>query len=122
MKKQFLTSLAFFLISYCSFAQMEDGTYNYENAKIKLTLVLTGDGQVVESATLSHLETGKKETGKGEFMIVNTEEGKSMVWYQFQTEACDYEFDCAFNTPAISLTSSGCKNGIKPAKYILKQK
>ena len=122
MKKQFLISIVFFLISFCSFAQMENGTYNYENAKIKLTLVLTGDGQVVESATINHLISGKIETGKGEFMIVNTEEGKSMAWYQFQTETCDYEFDCAFNTPAIMLTSSGCKNGIKPAKYILKQK
>ncbi len=122
MKKQFLISVLLLFVCYCSFAQMEDGTYNYENAKIKLTLVLTGDGQVVESATINHLISGKIETGKGIFMSVEQEEGPSMRWYQFQTEACDYEFDCALNTPAITLTSSGCKNGIKPAKYILKQK
>ena len=52
MKKQFLISVLLLFVCYCSFAQMEDGTYNYENAKIKLTLVLTGDGQVVESATI----------------------------------------------------------------------
>jgi hypothetical protein len=122
MKKQFLISFLLLFISYCSFAQMEDGTYTYENAKIKLTLVLTGDGQVIESAIINHLLSGKKEIGKGIFMSVEQEEGPSMRWYQFQTEACDYEFDCAFNTPAISLSSSVCKNGIKPAKYILKQK
>ena len=122
MKKQLLTIISFLLLSYCSFSQLDNGTYKYENPKMKLILVLTGDGQVVESVTINNLETGKVETGKGEFVLVNTEEGKSNAWYQFTTEICNYEFDFGYINPTIQLSSYDCKNGIKPANYILEEK
>ena len=116
MKKQFVTIISFLLLSYCSLAQMDDGTYNFENAKIKLTLVVVGDGHTIESATIKDIGTGKEEKGTGEFMSAN-ETG----WYQFQTEICNYEFDLK-NATSISLSQYECKNGIKPSKYILKKK
>ena len=67
---------------------MEDGTYNYENAKIKLTLVLTGDGRTIESAKINNLQTGKVENGTGFFRTAN-----EMLWGEFQTEICNYSID-----------------------------
>ncbi len=117
MKKQFLISAVLFFMSNFGFAQMEDGTYTYENAKIKLTLVVAGDGHTIDAAIIKDIATGKEEKGKGEFMSAN-ETG----WYQFQTEICNYDFDFKYNALTINLSSFDCKNGIKPAKYILKKK
>ncbi len=110
-------SLILFFIAHFSFAQMNDGTYNYENTKIKLTLILTDDGRTIESATIHYFENNKVEKGTGLFRTAN-----EMLWGEFQTEKCNYEIEFKENTLTLNLKSFECKNGNKPTTYILKQK
>lgn len=117
MKTKFSMSLILFFIAHFSFAQMNDGTYNYENTKIKLTLILTDDGITIESATIHYSENNKVEKGTGLFRTAN-----EMLWGEFQTETCNYETEFKENTLTLNLKSFECKNGIKPITYILKQK
>ena len=121
MKKLFF-ALALIFCSTLAFAQLEDGTYTYSNAEIKLNFTIAEGGFVIYEILLTNVKTGVKLEGSGSWFMVNQRAtgADTSGWYQIQTEACNYDFDVPTNE--LILNQFDCKDGSTSKKIKLTKK
>jgi hypothetical protein len=106
----------YFFVAPSAYAQLANGNYTFSNADDTLQFMISEDGFAIQNVTLSNKSSGRieKQTG-GELMRQG-----GAVWYQFQTDACNYEFDVPKNT--LKLSRFDCKDKkIKKASIVLKK-
>ena len=111
-----LTLLLSFALSPSAYAQLANGNYTFSSADNTLQFTIADEGFSIKNVTLSNKSSGQieKQTG-GELM----KQGDA-VWYQFQTDLCNYEFDVP--TKTIKLSRFDCKDKkIKKATMVLKK-
>jgi hypothetical protein len=111
-----LTLLLSFALSPSAYAQMANGNYTFSNADNTLQFTIADEGFSIKNVTLSNKSSGQieKQTG-GELM----KQGDA-IWYQFQTDLCNYEFDVP--TKTMKLSRFDCKDKkIKKASIVLKK-
>ena len=112
MKKIIYSFILAFFFSNVAFSQMADGDYKFADKEITLHFKITDNGFAISSITLTNNSNQKNISAKGELMKAG-----AVVWYQFQTSECNYEFDVP--TAKLILSKFECKNGQKPKKYQL---
>ncbi len=121
MKKLFF-ALALIFCSTLAFAQLEDGTYTYSNAEIKLNFTIAEGGFVIYEISLTNVKTGEKLEGSGSWFMVNQRAtgANTAGWYQLETEFCNFDFDVPVNE--LILNQHDCKDGSASRKYTLTKK
>jgi hypothetical protein len=111
-----LIFLFFFVLSPSAYAQLANGNYTFSNADNLLQFTIAEEGFSIHNVVLTSKLSGRieKQTG-GELM-----RHSGSVWYQFQTELCNYDFDVPQNT--LKLSRFDCKDKkMKKSTIMLKK-
>jgi hypothetical protein len=118
MKKIFFT-LLFFNFGYAAFSQeLSEGTYEYDNKTH--SLVIIKNPETIE-VTLIKKQGSIKQTGMAEMRIApRYSDTPGKTWYEFSTNACNYDFDISKNT--LVLSAFDCKKQVKDFKLVFTRK
>jgi hypothetical protein len=117
--KKILFTLLFINLGYAAFSQeLSEGTYEYENKTHGLVIIK--NPETIE-VTLIKKQGLIKQTGMAEMRIApNFSDAPGKTWYEFSTNACNYDFDISKNT--LVLNAFDCKNQVKGFKLVFTKK
>jgi hypothetical protein len=111
-----LTFLFFSVLSPGAYAQLADGNYTFSNSDNILQFTISEFGFSIQDVLLTNKSSGRTEKQTGGELMKNG----NFVWYQFQTDFCNYSFDVP--NKSLKLERFDCKDKkIKGAKITLKK-
>ncbi len=104
------------MLSPGAYAQLADGNYTFSNSDNILQFTISEFGFSIQDVLLTNKSSGRTEKQTGGELMKNG----NFVWYQFQTDFCNYSFDVP--NKSLKLERFDCKDKkIKGAKITLKK-